>query len=447
MSTTAHETTQIEQSALRRAVFAAGMGNALEWFDFSIYSYMAATIGYVFFPSQSESASLLAAFAGFAVAFVVRPLGGLFFGPLGDKIGRSKVLAATILLMSAGTFAVGVLPSFHQIGIWAPVLLIIARMIQGFSTGGEYGGAATYICEYAPDKDRGFLASFLEFGTLGGYVLGAILVLSIQFSLGDAAFREWGWRIPFLTAVPLGLIGLWLRLRLEDSPAFEHMKEHAPEKTPLKELVTNHLDKILLCIGLVIMQNTALYIVLTYLPSYMSSVLEINTLESTGLLVTMMILMMCVITTFGRLSDRFGRKPVLTLACLGYIFLAIPAFMLMLTATVWGLIGALAILGLLTVAVDGIMPSTEPAIFPTHIRYAGFAIAYNISTAMFGGTAPYMVQYLINVSGNELVPGFYLMGAAAIALIAVRLMPETAGKPMLGSRAQVRSSGQSIELS
>ena len=161
----------------------------------------------------------------------------------------------------------------------------------------------------------------------------------------------------------------------------------------------------------------------------------------------MMILMMCVITTFGRLSDRFGRKPVLTLACLGYIFLAIPAFMLMLTATVWGLIGALAILGLLTVAVDGIMPSTEPAIFPTHIRYAGFAISYNISTALFGGTAPYMVQYLIGVSGNKLVPGFYLMGAAAIALIAVRLMPETAGKPMLGSRAQVRSGGQPVKPS
>lgn len=418
---------------------AASLGNALEWFDFSVYSYTAVTIGLVFFPSHSDSTSLLAAFAGFAVAFLVRPLGGLFFGPLGDKVGRSAVLATTIILMSIGTVAIGVLPDFESIGIWAPILLVLARLLQGFSTGGEYGGAATFICEYSPDKSRGFLASFLEFGTLGGYIFGALLVLCVQLITGETAFNDWGWRIPFLFAAPLGLIGLYLRLKLEDSPAFEAVKKEGKSRRSLGELVSKHLRQLILCIGLVLILNVAYYTILTYLPSYLTSVLDINTTESTLLLVVMMIGMMCIVYLFGSLSDRVGRRPVLIGTCIGFILLSYPAFALMQTTAAWGIATSLVILGLLTVALSGTMPSTLPAIFPTNVRYGGFAIAYNISTALFGGTAPYVIQWLVGATGNKSVPALYLMTAAAIALIPTLLIPETAGRPLPGSKAQYAS--------
>ncbi|HET7675738.1 MAG TPA: MFS transporter, partial [Gammaproteobacteria bacterium] len=180
-------------TGVRRAVAAAAMGNCLEWFDFGVYSYLAATVGEIFFPAHSTTAALLASFAVFAVAFIVRPLGGLFFGPLGDHIGRNRVLAATIVLMSGGTFIIGLLPGYDTIGVWAPMLLIVARLLQGFSTGGEYGGAATFIVEYAPDRRRGFLASWLEFGTLTGYSLGAVLVTALTVLLPHETMMSWGW--------------------------------------------------------------------------------------------------------------------------------------------------------------------------------------------------------------------------------------------------------------
>lgn len=436
MNTRTEEGFSVESGEVRKAVTAAGLGNALEWFDFSVFAYMAGTVGQVFFPQHDETAGLLSAFAVFAVAFLVRPLGGLFFGPLGDRIGRSRVLATTILLMSLGTVSIGLLPSYDSIGIWAPILLIAARLVQGFSTGGEYGGAATFICEYAPDESRGFFASFLEFGTLGGYIAGAALVLGAQFALGDDAFNAWGWRLPFLAAAPLGLFGLYLRLRLEDSPAFEAVKESGKADSTLTEVVREHMRQLLLCIGLVIILNVAYYTVLTYMPSYLSDVLDMSSLEANGLLVITMLGMMCVIWLFGGWSDRVGRKPMLIGSCIGFIVLSYPAFLLMGTTTAWGVAGALFILGLLTVSLAGIMPSTLPAIFPTRVRYGGFAISYNVSTSLFGGTAPYIITWLIARTGNTMIPAFYLMGAATIALIPILLIPETADRPLPGSKPQ-----------
>ena len=437
MSETTDDSTSVDQADVRKAVTAAGLGNALEWFDFSIYAYTASTIGQVFFsPGGSSSDSLLKSLMFFAVAFAVRPLGGMFFGPLGDRIGRSKVLAATIILMSLGTVGIGLIPSYQTIGLWAPALLLLARLVQGFSTGGEYGGAATFICEYSPDESRGFLASFLEFGTLGGYIVGSTLVFAVQFLLGDAAFHDWGWRLPFLCAAPLGLFGLYLRLKLEDSPAFEAAQADNEADGSLSEVFLNHKYQLGLCIGLTLILNIAYYTVLTYLPSYLETILQINATESAGLLILVQLVMMSVIYLFGGLSDTVGRKPVLIAACFGFILLSYPAFLLLSTTTVWGLVAGLAILGFLVVMLAGVMPSTLPAIFPTRVRNGGFAIAYNLSTSIFGGTSPLIIQYLIGQTGDNFIPAYYLMGAAFIALIPIMLIPETAARPLPGSRAQ-----------
>src|SRR5918992_4059522 len=184
-----------DASTPRRAISASAMGNAVEWFDYGVYAYVAVYIGQAFFPSEDPTTSTLSSLAVFAISFLIRPLGGLVWGPLGDRLGRRAILATTIILMAAATFAVGLLPGYATIGIWAPIGLIVLRMIQGFSTGGEYGGAATFMAEYAPDHKRGFCGSFLEFGTLGGFTLGALLALSIEAVIGSAAMAQWGWRI------------------------------------------------------------------------------------------------------------------------------------------------------------------------------------------------------------------------------------------------------------
>jgi len=226
----------VERPLLRRAVGASALGNCMEWFDFGVYSYLAATLGKVFFPGASPAAQVISSFATFAAAFVVRPLGGLVFGPLGDRLGRQKVLATTMIMMAVGTFAIGLIPSYATIGIAAPILLLLARMLQGFSTGGEYGGATTFVAEYSPDRRRGFLSGWLDFGTFVGYALGSALVTALNLALSDAQMLSWGWRIPFLIAGPLGVIGLYMRLKLEESPAFQQqLDEH--ERSLAKESV------------------------------------------------------------------------------------------------------------------------------------------------------------------------------------------------------------------
>jgi MFS family permease len=226
---------------LRRAITASALGNATEWFDYGIYAYGLTYISAALFPGSTAEATLFA-LATFAISFLVRPLGGLFWGPLGDRLGRKYVLALTIIMMSVATLLVGLLPTYASIGLWAPVLLIVLRLVQGFSTGGEYGGAATFMAEYAPDKKRGFCGSFLECATLAGFSLGALLMLGCSFLLGNEAMHAWGWRLPFLIAAPLGLIGFYLRARMEDTAVFLELEQSAEKRqharVSLKELLT-----------------------------------------------------------------------------------------------------------------------------------------------------------------------------------------------------------------
>jgi MHS family proline/betaine transporter-like MFS transporter len=425
---------KIDTATLKRAIGAAAIGNCMEWFDFGVYSYVAATIGRVFFPAHNPTGELLSSFGTFAVAFVARPFGGLFFGPLGDKVGRQAVLATTILLMAASTFIVGVLPGYAEIGVWAPILLIIARLVQGFSTGGEYGGAATFMVEYAPDRNRGFLCSWLEFGTLSGFSLGAGLVTLFTFLLPAPDMHAWGWRIPFLLAAPLGVVGLYLRLKLEDTPAYQGLEEAGKvEKSPLKVILVEHWREVLDCIGIVILLNVADYTLLSYMPSYLQSTLHIRGQTALLIVICVMLCMMMLITPIGALSDRIGRKPVLIAACIGFFVLAYPAVRLMTQNNVFLTALGLAILGVLLVMLLGTLPSTLPALFPTNIRYGGFAVAYNISTSAFGGTAPLAITYLISATGNDFIPAFYIMVAAVIAIVPILLMTETARAPLRGS--------------
>ncbi|MDQ8727220.1 MFS transporter [Bradyrhizobium sp. LHD-71] len=425
----------VDEQEVKRAVRATAMGNAMEWFDFGIYSYLAVVLGKVFFPGSGDQ-SLIYSLATFSIAFLVRPIGGFVFGMLGDRIGRRGVLAATIIMMAVATFSIGLIPSYASIGIWAPILLSVARLVQGFSTGGEYSGACTFVTEFAPDRQRGFLASFLEVGTISGFVAGAALVTGLTAALGDAAMESWGWRVPFLIAGPLGIIGLYLRLRLSETPAFAKMGRQAHARSGgsrLHEIVIEHRRAFLLCMGVVLALNVTNYLVLTYMPNYLSQTLGYDTTHSLFLALLTMLVMLVAIPFVGRLGDRIGRRPVLMAACVSYLVLSLPALWLLQQGYIVAILAGLLILGLCQTLFIGTTPSTLPAMFPTAIRYGGLSIAYNVSASLFGGTAPLVAEWLVRTTGNDYMPAYYAMLAALIGLLAVLLMRETSGQPLEGS--------------
>ncbi|KAF0962435.1 MFS transporter [Rhodococcus sp. T7] len=419
---------------LRRAIAASAMGNATEWFDYGVYAFTVSYISAAFFPGDTGSATLYALLV-FAVSFVVRPLGGLVWGPLGDRLGRRQVLALTIILMAGATFCVGLVPSYDAIGFWAPLLLVLLRMIQGFSTGGEYGGAATFMAEYSPDRKRGFCGSFLEFGTLGGYALGAIVVLMVELFSSDPFMSTWGWRIPFLIAGPMGLIGLYLRTKLEETPVFRELDAEGAVESgtthEFKDLITEYWKPLLLLGGLVIALNVTNYTLLSYMPTYLETQIGLTSTASLTLFIVGQIVMMAVIPFAGGLSDRVGRKPLWYGSLVGLIVLAVPMYLLMRQGFGWAIV-AFAVLGLLYVLQLSTISATFPAMFPTHVRFAGFAIAYNVSTSLFGGTAPALNELLIEWTGNTLMPAFYMMAACGIGLVALYFVAETAGASIRG---------------
>ncbi|MFJ5679939.1 glycine betaine/L-proline transporter ProP [Streptomyces sp. NPDC093097] len=449
-----------DEPTVRRAVKAAALGNAMEWFDFGIYSYLALTLGKVFFPSGSATTSLLSSFATFAVAFLVRPLGGAYFGPLGDRIGRKKVLALTMIMMALGTLCIGLIPSYAAIGLWSPALLILFRLVQGFSTGGEYGGASTFIAEYSPDKKRGYFGSFLEMGTLVGYTGAAGIVLVLNTTLGPDAMLAWGWRLPFLIAGPLGLVGLYLRLRLDETPAFQkfeaaqahapaasasadradeesHLSAHRPG-TKLGEILTQHWPALILCIALVGAYNITDYMLLSYMPTYLTDTLKYNETHGLLILLATMVILICLLPTVGRLNDRYGRRPLLMAGMLGFLVLAIPAFLLVKQGSLVTVSCGMALLGLSLLCLLGTMSAALPALFPTSVRYGSLSIGYNLAVSLFGGTTPLVITALMDAFGNNvMVPAYYTMGAALVGVIAVATMKETARQPLDGSPPSV----------
>ncbi|MFY4777123.1 MFS transporter [Metabacillus sp. RGM 3146] len=444
------DVTVVDTKLAKKSVFATSLGNAMEWFDFGLYSYLAVTIGKVFFPEIDPSLQLVYSFAAFAIAFIARPIGGLIFGMMGDRIGRKKILSITLIMMAAATLSIGLIPSYASIGMTAPILLIIFRLIQGFSTGGEYAGAMTFIAESTPDKKRGFMASGLEVGTLAGFSAGAGLVTIMTFLLGPEKMVEWGWRIPFLFAGPLGIIGLYFRTRLEETPAFEAMLKAEKEekhRATLKEIMISHWKPLLICIGIVLFYNTMVYMVLTYMPAYLTQELGYGETQGLILILLVMIIMMPIILGMGYLSDRFGRNRIIKTALIGVIVLSVPAFMMIGTGNNYIVFCGLLLLSTLLAAFQGALPATLPSIFFTKVRYGSLAITYNFSTSLFGGTTPLVIAWLVSITKNNMLPAYYVMGVCLFGLIIVALfVTETAGKSLRGSSPAVENPSEIEEV-
>jgi len=438
---TVHEAPQRPRDAdpaeVRKAVRGAAIGNTVEWYDFAIYSTLATYIADQFFPSGDETAALLSTFAVFAAAFFMRPLGGFFFGPLGDRIGRQRVLALVILLMSGSTFLIGLVPSYDSIGVFAPLLLLLLRCVQGFSAGGEYGSGACYLAEFAPDKHRGFVVSFLVWSVVVGFLLGSLTVTGLETLLSEPAMNSYGWRIPFLIAGVLGVIGLYIRLRLGDTPEFETLRDEGEvSSSPLKEAFTTSWRPILQIAGLVVIHNVGFYIVFTYLPTYFTKTLEFTKTNAFVSIIIASTVAIILIPPLGALSDRIGRKPLLIAGAVGFAVFAYPLFMLLNTGSLPAAIAAHAALA----AIESVFVSASLAagaeLFATRVRSSGYSVGYNVSVAIFGGTAPYVATWLVAETGNELAPAFYVIAAAIITLATIMTMRETAAQPL---RQKVRT--------
>ncbi|WP_018664222.1 MFS transporter [Heyndrickxia acidiproducens] len=441
--------TVVDTDAAKKAVIATALGNAMEWFDFGIYSYLAVIIGKVFFSGVTGPLQLVFSFATFAVAFLVRPFGGMFFGMLGDKLGRKKILAITLVLMSLATLSMGLIPGYSKIGNLAPTLLLLARLVQGFSTGGEYSGAMTFIAESSPDKKRGFLSSGLEVGTLVGYITGSGVVTILSFWLGAEKMLAWGWRIPFFIAAPIGLIGLYLRNNLEETPVFEAMNEgrhKENEKGLIKKVFLFHWPQLLKGIVLVLFFNVVDYMLLSYMPSYLNVVLGYG--ESKGLLfiLIVMFIMIPVVLLMGYLSDRIGSKSLVMGGLIGLILLSIPSFKMIGSGNNLMVFLGLMILAILLATFEATMPSMLPSLFFTEVRYVALAIAFNVSVSLFGGTTPLMMTWLIKITNNQMVPAYYVMAACFIGVITMFFVKDTTKKALRGSAPAVEEKREIAEI-
>lgn len=415
----------------RRVLAAAAIGQFVEFYDFAIYGFSVVIIAAYFFPTGDPVVGVLSAFAVYGVAFVVRPLGGLFFGSLGDRIGRKAVLSISLLAIGAATTLIGFLPTFQQVGVLAPILLVLLRLVQGFSAGGEAVGAPSFVLEHAPRQRRASWISITIAMSAIPSVVAALVIAGLSGAMSDAAFQEWGWRIPFFLAAPMSLIGLYIRRRTEESPAFQELdKSTADRPTPVKDAF--RFNKFHMVQVFLVMSLSALgfYFLVGYFVTYLQTVARLpraESLISNSVALLAFAVMLCVA---GRISDRIGRRKVMIAGAIGVILVAWPAFLLVST-------GALlpAILGQLLLAAPlclfgGGSYTFFVELFPTATRLTGAAISYNLSFGLFGGTAPLIGTALVSATGSAITPAFYLVLIALIAGATALFIPETNGRDL-----------------
>jgi MHS family proline/betaine transporter-like MFS transporter len=416
----------------RRVVFAGAIGSVVEYYDFGVYGYAATTLAALFFPSSSPTASLLATLAVFAIAFVARPIGSILFGHVGDHYGRKPALAIAVLLMALATFAMGLLPTHAAIGLTAPTLLVVARLLQGLSAGGEVSGAASFLAEAAPANRRGLMSSATQVGSVSGLLLASAVVGVMNLILTPQQFADYGWRIPFLLGLPTGLIGLYVRNRLEDTAAFRKLEQRREVVSlPTVELFRTSFIPVLKGIGMNAANFAGYYLVFVYFSIYLQTAGTLTRAQATWSTTTALIVAAVTVAFFGLLSDVIGRKWVIGGSSVGFIVLTLPMFKVMQSSDVKLIVAAHAVMALCEAAVLGAIWGALTELFPTRVRYSGVGISFNIAGVLVGGSAPYTATWLIQQTGDKSSPAYFLMAVGAVTLLTLFTVPETASRKML----------------
>ncbi len=412
----------------RRAVTAAVVGNVLEWYDFAVYGYLATIIAKNFFPPGDDVAALLATFAAFGVGFVVRPLGGIIIGRIGDTKGRKVALILTILLMAIGTVLIGLIPSYAVIGVMAPVLLVLARLMQGFSAGGEWGGSTAFIVEWAPADRRGFYGSFQQCSVVGGLLLGSGVAALLASTVSPEAMESWAWRIPFLLGGLIGPVGIYMRRNIDETPAYRRVAK-APEAAASD--TTPPLLLAARAFGFTVLWTVSFYIFLSYMPTFTQKYAGLGRAAALWSNTAGLLLLMVAIPIMGRWSDRIGRKPLLLACCIAFIVLPYPLFSLMLSgASLATIVGIQLLIGLAIAPFSGAGPAAIAEIFPTATRSTYMSTGYALAVAIFGGFAPFIATWLISKTGSPISPTYYVIAAAILSTIVIFRLQETARKPL-----------------
>ena len=401
----------------RRAIIAGLIGNYVEWFEFTVYAFMASVVGALFFPSADPTTSLLGSYAVFGVAFVARPLGGVVFGHIGDRFGRRRALALGVILLSVATAALGCLPTYASIGITAPILLVIFRAVQGFALGGELASATTFLMEYSPPNRRGLYTSLIGTGAAAGLITGTLLAMLLNAVLTSESLQSWGWRIPFLVGVAFALIGFYIRYRLSETPEFSSLvKDNNVASVPVIESFRHHFSMIALLFCFQASVSLVFYIVSAFLPGYFR-IVGIGQAASLQLTLVGFAIAALLCPVVGALSDRFGRRPLALLTNLWPFIASLPAFYLLNQTSAGGVLGGVVLLAIALGLGLAIPPLLFVEAFPPRVRVSGSSISYNLSQMLFGGTAPLFAVYLISATGDKIAPAYYLSVVSLIAFI------------------------------
>jgi MHS family proline/betaine transporter-like MFS transporter len=413
--------------SLQRNILIAGcVANVLEWYDFALYGYFASVLARLFFPAQDEFTSLISTFEVFAAGYLMRPLGAAVFGNLGDRVGRKKVLIVSVVLMAASTTLIGVLPTHAKIGVMAPILLALLRLIQGFSVGGEFTGTISFIVEHGQQSRRGFSGSLATFSLISGILLGSAIGALITSILSVEAIASWGWRIPFVFGMIVGGVGFYLRFGIEETPIFKSLEgKGGIVRTPIIEALTHYWREILITMGTTWAGSATFYIIFIYLATYLLS--EINVPFSTALHINTiaMVILMIASPFMGALSDRIGRKPVLTIGCLGIAILSYPLFLLISSGNTLYILGSQVVFAVELAMIFAPLGATLVELFPTRVRLSAMSLGYNLGFSIFGGTAPLVATYLIKETGSKVAPSIYLIFSALASLLVFLRIRET----------------------
>ncbi len=404
---------------MRRAIIAGMIGNGLEWYDFALYGYFAPVIGKLFFPDHDPYVQMIATYGVFAAGFATRPIGGLFFGYLGDKFGRKFSLTLSILMMAVPTACIGLLPTYATIGLWAPILLTSVRLLQGISIAGQFSGSITFIVEHAPVGKRGIAGSATILSLCIGMLLGSLIATIFAESLSTQAFEAWGWRVPFLLGIIIAYVGFYIRHHTEESPHYIKARDEGKlSPTPLREAFKNHPWELLRGVGIYMGVTIPFYTLTVFLNGFVSKGLGHPVKDALLMSTLSMFLLLVMVPFTGWLTDLWGRKRVLMWSAAAYFVFAYPIFWFM---TVPGftapLMAQLAFTVIVAFYVGG-APTVFVELFPTSVRYTGMALSYNICAAVFGGTAPFVETWLIRKTNMNTIVAFYIMFSAVVSLIA-----------------------------
>ncbi len=396
------------------------VGNTLQWYDYALYGYFASVISDLFFPLKNEYLSLIAAFGVFAAGFIMRPVGAILFGYIGDKYGRRLALSSAVLLMAVPTSCIGLLPTYEDIGIIAPLLLIVIRLIQGLALGGEFSGSMTFIIEHSPDNKHGIVGSSSMFSMVLGMLLGSFVAAFTAGVLTPEDFKTWGWRIPFLISLPAGIIGLYIRTQLQESPKYEKLKlENGLSVKPLREVIMHHWKEVIIVIGIVLSLTVPFYTLTVFMNSFLVKILNHSIHNATIMNTINMLVLMIFIPISAIVSDKIGRKNVLIAVTIGYILFTYPIFLLLVQDGFIKPLLAQIAFSILVGCFIGPLPAMMVETFPTKVCYTGTALSYNFSIAIFGGTAPAISTWLIKSTELNSIVALYIILYAIVSLIAL----------------------------